>query len=61
MSALLHCICAPVGVYNYSDMQGDSPKSWGRWLEIKRKRVKRRDSGTGRHTGERFEGREYKR
>ncbi len=25
MSALL-CMCAPVGVYNYSDMQGDSPK-----------------------------------
>lgn len=26
MSPLL-CMCAPVGVYNYSDTQGDSPKS----------------------------------
>lgn len=35
MSALL-CISAPVGVDNYTDMQGDSPKSqgWDEKMEI---------------------------
>lgn len=51
MSTLL-CLCAPVGAYNYSDMQGDSPKS----LE----RDKEKASKEKRQVGERFEEREYK-
>lgn len=38
MSALF-CMCAPAAVYNYSDIQGDSPNSRGRQREMKRERV----------------------
>lgn len=54
------CIRVPVGVYNYSDMQGDSPKSRKRQWRIRRKWVKRRDRGMGRQAGDRFEDKGWK-
>lgn len=53
------CMCEPVGVYNYSDMQGDSPRSWESYKERRRKSVKE-ESAAWRQGRERFKGREYK-
>lgn len=38
-------MCAPVAVYYYSDMQGDSPKSRERYKEKRRKPVKKESAG----------------